>query len=196
MPKQFSCCKNIRLQNTSIKTQGEKCLEYRGHTVTLELYLCWMGMHKVTFWLIYYLTHFLNFQKHSAIKKIIKALRWASERLGFLSKSVRLFDPYVCFSILILDNGHRKNIFPRVTLFGWWQVWKYLLLSYPISLVNKNDPGLMGPDAYIFWRQFLRKRVQNCDHKIRHESEYFFGMRRDVNKLLEPCFHIYLRFHT
>lgn len=89
----------------------------------------------------------------------------------------------------------RKNIFPRVTLFGWWQVWKYLLLSCPISLVNKNDPGLMGPDAYIFWRQFLRKRVQNCDHKIT-ESDYFFGMRRDVNKLLEPCFHIHLRFHT
>lgn len=103
--------------------------------------------------------------------------------LGFPFKSVHLLDPYVCFGILILDIGLRKNIYSEMFIVVVMSL-ENASLDFSISPVTKKDPGLVGPDTHLE-DHFLRKRVQNYENKIRHESGYLFKIR-DINKLRVP----------
>lgn len=103
----------------------------------------------------------MNFQKHSAIKKITKALQRVPKGLGFGTKSVHLLDAYVCFDILILDTGLRKNFFLSRLDPGGDEFGKNPPLSCPMSPVSKKDPGLVGPVPYTIWKTISKKKVQN-----------------------------------
>lgn len=52
-------------------------------------------------------------------------------------------DPYVCFSILILDIGLRKNISSELLIVVAMSV-KNAPLGCSVSPVTKKDPGLVG----------------------------------------------------
>jgi hypothetical protein len=43
-------------------------------------------------------------------------------------------------------------------------------------------PVFMGPESYTIFGAFFKKRigVQNYEYKIRYESEYLFGMRKEI----------------
>lgn len=77
--------------------------------------------------------------------------------LGFPFKSVHLLGPYVCFSILILDTGLRKNIYSELFIVVVMSL-ENTSLDYSVYPVTKKDPSLVGPDIYIFGGPFFKRK--------------------------------------
>lgn len=69
--------------------------------------------------------------------------------LGFPSKSARPPDPYVCFGILVLDIGLRKNIYSQLFIVVVMSL-ENAPLHCSVAPVTKKDPGLVGLDT--LWR--------------------------------------------
>jgi len=51
-------------------------------------------------------------------------------------------------------------------------------------LLSGADSGFVGPEAYTNFEVICKKRIQNCEYKIRYGYEYLFiAKKKDHSKL-------------
>jgi hypothetical protein len=50
-------------------------------------------------------------------------------------------------------------------------------------VATRGDSGTVGPEAFL--GTSLRKRIQNCEYKIRYEIEYLFRTRKQITTNLK-----------
>ena len=66
------------------------------------------------------------------------------------------------------------NAVMKVWFHTWWMKFVRLISDqWQIQV-------LWGLKLVQFWGTSLRKRIQNYEYKIKYESEYLFGMRKEI----------------
>jgi len=50
-------------------------------------------------------------------------------------------------------------------------------------LLSGADSGFVGPEGIQILGSSVRKRIRNCEYKIRYVYEYIFVAKKDHNKL-------------